>query len=63
MAQAKIFEGTWDELLVRAEEFRKFPRLTLSGHEALPLYTRIHSLWFRYDCGKFRTDAYKMPDV
>ena len=29
MAQAKIFEGTWEELLIRADEFRRFPKLTL----------------------------------
>ena len=29
MAQVKIFEGTWEELMVRADEFRRVPRLTL----------------------------------
>ena len=29
MAQAKIFEGTWEELTARADEFRTYPKLTL----------------------------------
>lgn len=29
MAQAKIFEGTWKEMLVYADEFRKAPKLTI----------------------------------
>jgi len=29
MAQARIFEGTWEELAARAEEFRAHPKLTL----------------------------------
>ena len=34
MAQAKIFEGTWEELLGRADEFRAVPKLTLIVPEA-----------------------------
>ncbi len=34
MAQARIFEGTWEELMVRADEFRKVPKLTLIVPEA-----------------------------
>jgi hypothetical protein len=29
MAQAKIFEGTWEELAAHADEFRSYPKLTL----------------------------------
>ncbi len=29
MAQAKIFEGTWEELTAHADEFRTHPKLTL----------------------------------
>ncbi len=29
MANLKIYEGTWDELAARAEEFRAYPKLQL----------------------------------
>ena len=29
MAQAKIFEGTWEDLIAHADEFRMYPKLTL----------------------------------
>ena len=29
MAQARIFEGTWEELAARADQFRTSPKLTL----------------------------------
>jgi hypothetical protein len=29
MATAKIFEGTWEELTAHADEFRRYPKLTL----------------------------------
>ncbi len=33
MAQAKIFEGTWEELTAHANEFRGYPKLTLIAPE------------------------------
>ena len=33
MAQAKIFEGTWEELTAHASEFRAYPKLTLIAPE------------------------------
>lgn len=45
MAQAKIFEGTWEELLVRADEFRRFPKLTL----LIPQPDRLVTSQYRAD--------------
>ena len=45
MAQAKIFEGTWEELLVRADEFRRFPKLTL----LVPQPDRLVTIQYRAD--------------
>ena len=33
MAQAKIFEGTWEELSIHADEFRRYPKLTVIAQE------------------------------
>ncbi len=42
MAQAKIYEGTWEELEAHADEFRTHPKLTLivpeSGTQATSRY-------------------------
>jgi hypothetical protein len=38
MALPKVYEGTWDELAARAEEFRRYPALTLIVTAQRPLF-------------------------
>ncbi|HZO87055.1 MAG TPA: hypothetical protein VFB38_01860 [Chthonomonadaceae bacterium] len=44
MAQPKVYEGTWEELSTHADEFRRYPKLTLivPGQE-LPVQSRYRA--------------------